>query len=253
MNFADLGRSAARTHAIRFHGHEPHSHPVPHLVYMVAGEGVLSVDAHRLTLRQGQAAWLPADIVHGLQLAAGGMAIGPMLAPSAVPPQARTHLLGPIPALSEFVTVLLCAAPETDEERAPFRAGLEELLRAITREYFPLVLPRHPVAHSIALEAARFDGTLDELAERQFASVRHVQRLFVEETGLTFARWRTRARLNLAIVSLRAGEGLPAAMAISGFATRHGLLKALNRECGLTPEQLLADPAAELSGLEQVA
>lgn len=253
MNFAELGRSAARTHAIRFMGHAPHSHPVPHLVYVVAGVGLLTVEGHTITLHQGQGAWLPADVEHGLTLPDGGMALGPMLAPSAVPPNGRTRVLGPVPALSEFITVLLCAAPETAEERAPFRAALEELLRATTREYFPLTVPEHPAAHAIALEAARFDGTLDELAERQFTSVRHVQRLFIEETGVTFAQWRTRARLNLAIVSLRAGEGVPAAMQISGFATRHGLLKALSRECGISLDRLMADPAAEFAQLEHAA
>jgi AraC-like DNA-binding protein len=253
MNFAELGRSAARTHAIRFMGHEAHSHPVPHLVYVVAGVGKLTVDGRQITLQQGQAAWLPAELEHALSLPEGGMALGPLLSPSAVPPHGRTRILGPVPALSEFITVLLCAAPETDEERAPFRAALEELLRATTREHFPLRFPEHPVAHAIALEAARFDGTLDELAERQFTSVRHVQRLFVDETGLTFARWRTRARLNLAIVSLRAGDGVAAAMRISGFATRHGLLKALSRECGLSLERLTANPAAEFAGIEHAA
>lgn len=253
MNFAELGRSVARTHAIRFFGHEAHSHPVPHLVYIVAGTGTLSVEGHSITLRQGQAAWLPADVEHALTLPDGGMALGPMLAPSAVPPNGRTRVLGPLPALSELITVLLCVAPETEEERHPFRDAFEQLLRATTEEYFPLRFPEHPVAHAIALEAARFDGTLDELAERQFTSVRHVQRLFREETGVTFARWRTRARLNLAIVSLRAGEGLGAAMSNSGFSTRHGLLKALSRECGLSLEALMHDPAAAFARAERAA
>lgn len=244
MNFAELGRSVASTHAIRFHGHEPHRHEWPHLVYLVSGTGTLTLDGQTLTLRGGQAAWLPANVLHGLTLAEDGMALGPMLNPEAVPPGGRTRVLGPLPALTELITVMLCAAPETQSERNSFRLAIEELLRATTEEYFPLPLPQHPTANAIALEAARFDGTLDELAERQFTSVRHVQRLFREETGLTFATWRTRARLNLAIVSLRAGDGLQVAMQGSGFATRHGLLKALSRECAIPIDTLMADPAA---------
>jgi len=243
VNFAELGRAVARTHAIRFTGHPPHSHPDPHLVYVVAGTGVLEVGDRTITLRRGQAAWLPAGAEHALSLPDGAMALGPMLCASAVPPRGRVHVLGPVPALTELITVLLCAAPETDEERLPFRAALEDLLRSVTREYFPLTLPEHPVAHAVALEAARFGGTLGELAGLHFTSVRHVQRLFVEETGLTFARWRTRARLNLAIVGLRAGEGVTAAMQASGFSTRHGLLKALSRECGIPWQTLVEDPA----------
>jgi AraC-like DNA-binding protein len=253
VDFAVLGRTTARTNAIRFRGHEPHRHPVPHLVYVVAGTGLLTVEGRTLELCQGQGAWLPADVEHGLVLRDGGMAIGPTLGPDAVPPAGRPRVVGPVPALSSLVTVLLCAAPEDDDERVPLRTALEDVLRAATREHFPLTVPEHPVASAIARAAARFDGTLDQLAERHFISVRQVQRLFVDETGLTFARWRTRARLNLAIESLRAGEGMRTAMQVSGFATRHGLLKALGRECGVPPEVLLAAPDGGLLHLGPLA
>jgi AraC-like DNA-binding protein len=253
VDLAVLGRRTARTNAIRFLGHGPHSHPVPHLVHVVAGTWLLTVDGRTVALVQGQAAWLAAGVEHSMVLRDGGMAIGPLLAPSAVPPGGRMRVLGPAPALTAIVTVVLCAAPELEEERAPLRAALEQVLRDITREHFPLTLPEHPVVHAIALQAARFEGTLEELAERHFMSVRHVQRLFVEETGLTFARWRTRARLNLAIVSLRAGEGMRAAMQLSGFSTRHGLLKALSRECGTPLTELLGDPVAGVGRLVRTA
>lgn len=228
--------------AVRFHGHEAHTHEEPHLVFVVSGTGTLTVDDRSIVLRAHQGAWLAPGVEHALRLSDDGMALGPMLNATAVPPDGRTLVLGPVRALSDLIMVLLCAAPETPEEREPFRRALEDVLRSTTREHFPLTLPEHPVAHAIALEAARFDGTLGELAERHYTSVRHVQRIFLDETGLTFARWRTRARLNIAIVSLRAGEGLREAMLESGFATRHGLLKAISRECGISLERLVATP-----------
>ena len=247
MQFTELGRTAARAHSIRFAGHASHSHQVPHLVYVVSGTGALTVEGRPLRLGRGQGAWLPARVVHGMTLSPGGMAVGPMLSADATPPGGVTRVLGPLPALSDLMTVILCAAPETPAERAPFRAALEDLLRSTVREWFPLTAPRHPAARAIAEVAARSVATLDELAEEQYTSVRQVQRLFLEETGLTFARWRTRARLNRAIVCLRGGEGLASALAASGFTTRYGLLKALSRECGIPLERLLADPAAEFA------
>lgn len=251
--FAELGRATARAHSIRFAGHPPHTHRVPHLVYVVAGSGRLVVDGQARTLTRGQAAWLPAGAVHSLTLADGGMAIGPMLSAASGPPGGVVRVLGPLPALTELMTVVLCAAPQTPEERAPLRAALEELLRTTTREYFDLTVPRHPVARAIAQEAAGVADTLDELADRHFTSVRQVQRLFLDETGLTFAQWRTRARLNRAIVRLRAGDGLATALAASGFATRHGLLKALSRECHIPLPRLLADPAGAVAPETAVA
>ncbi|KZM33651.1 helix-turn-helix domain-containing protein [Oerskovia enterophila] len=253
MTFVELGRAVARTNALRFLGHPPHVHDEPHLVYVIAGRGTLAVEGHDILLQVGQSAWIPAGVEHGLTLAEDSMVIGPILSPDADPPGGRIRVLGASPALAELVMVVLCAAPETDEERLPFRAAFEDVLRSITQEYFPLTFPEHPAAHAIAVEAASFDGTLEALAERQFLSVRHVQRLFVEETGLTFARWRTKARLNRSIVSLRNGESVHQAVHAAGFTTRHGLLKALSRECGIPLERLMTDPHGELAVREPAA
>lgn len=250
MTYADLARVVSPANSVRFLGHPPHTHDVPHLVYVVTGTGTLTAEGHAITLHTGQSAWLPADVEHGLTLTEGSMAIGPMLSPGATPPDGTVHVLTANPALSDLMMVVLCAAPETEDERLPLQSALEEVLASITQEHFPLTFPRHPAAHAIAVEAAQFEGTLEALAQQQFLSVRHVQRLFVEETGLSFATWRTRARLNRAIVSLRAGEGVPSAMHAAGFATRHGLLKALSRECAIPLERLLADAAAEFSPRE---
>lgn len=253
MTLVELGRSIARTNAVRFVGHPPHTHDVPHLVYMVTGTGVLTVEGRAIHLGVGQSAWLPADVEHSLVLAASGMALGPFLDPSAVPPGGLTRVLGADPTLAELVMVVLCTGAEDDAERDPLRAAFEEVLRSITQEHFPLVLPQHPGAHSVALEAAGTDETLDELAARHYLSARHAQRLFLEETGLTFSTWRTRARLNRAVVSLRAGEGLRTVMHTAGFTTRHGLLKALSRECDLPLEALRADPQRAVSRLIPLA
>lgn len=253
MNFAELGRVVARTNAVRFHGHDMHSHDEPHLVYMVSGTGRLSIEGRTVLLRAHHSAWIPAREPHALALSGDGMAIGPILNDTAVPPDGRTRILGEIRALSDFVTVLLCAAPETDEEREPFRRALEDLLHSLTREHFPLRYPRHPIAYAVATDAAVFDGTLSELAERHYTSVRHLQRLFLDETGMTFARWRTRSRLNAAIANLRAGGTIRTAMHESGFQTRQGLLKAMSRECGVPLAELIAHQDGPLALLDTAA
>lgn len=253
MNLEHLGLTVPEAYLPRFEGHEPHQHDVPHLVYIVSGVGRLTLDDATVVLHERQAAWLAAGVRHGLKLSADGIALGPMLAPDCAPPGGAIRVLGPVQTLTRLMTVLMCAPPTSDEERAPLSAALGSVLRSTMREHFNLTLPGHPVAQAVALDCARHQGTLAELAERHFTSVRHVQRLFIEETGLSFARWRTRARLNLAIMSLRAGEGMRTAMHASGFATRHGLLKAVSRECGIPLEALLADPGAAMSLLDTAA
>lgn len=230
---------------IRFLGHQTHEHDVPHLIHVVAGTAELVVADEPITLRARHNLWLAPQVPHSMRLGEGGMALGPMLSPGTTPPQ-RVHRLGVVPELTRVMMTVLGAAPATAEQVRPFRDALDAVLGGLSRPHFPVVLPLHPVARAIARETTRSDATLEELARRHHTSVRHVQRLFVEQTGLVYTRWRTRARLNTAIERLKAGHGLLEAARASGYSTRSGLLRALSRESGL-PESLLSqDPLAAL-------
>lgn len=245
MDFTALGRSAHLTNSPRFLGHEASSHPEPQLIYVVNGVVNLVVDGMPIILRAHHAAWLPPYALHSRTMSDDAMTIGPLLEDNAIPPGGRVRVFSPVRSLTNLVTVILCAAPQNEAERVPFRKALGELLHDLTREQFPLVYPEHPVAYAVAVDAAAFDGTLADLAVRHFASVRHLQRLFLEETGLPFARWRTRARLNVALANLRAGASMREALGESGFATRDGLLKAVLRECGAPLDDVLSRFAEE--------
>ncbi|MGW9557803.1 helix-turn-helix domain-containing protein [Nocardiopsis sp. NPDC055551] len=230
---------------IRFLGHDTHEHEVPHLIHVVAGAAELVVAGESITLRARHNLWLAPHVPHSMRLEEGGMALGPLLSPGTSPPQ-RVHRLGVVPELTRVIMTVLGAAPATADQVRPFRDALDAVLGGLSRPRFPVTLPEHPVARAIARETARSEATLEELARRHHTSVRHVQRLFVEQTGLVYTRWRTRARLNTAIERLRAGHGLPEAARVSGYSTRSGLLRALSRESGL-PESLLSeDPLAAL-------
>ena len=245
MTPAALG-AVVPENSIRFLGHDTHVHDEPHLVHVVTGTGELVADGHAMTLRTHESVWLAPHVPHALRLPGDSMALGPLLSPGVEPPS-RVHRLGVVPAVTSLLTATMCAAPTTPEQVAPFRAALEAVLRGVARDYFPLTMPAHPVARAVAADARRGSGTLDELADRRRASARHVQRLFVEETGLAFGRWRTRAHLNVAIARLRGGSHLDAAAHAAGYASRAGLLRALSRETGLPVADLAHDPVAALA------
>jgi AraC-like DNA-binding protein len=232
-------------HSIRFLGHDTHEHDVPHLIHIVIGTAELVVDGAPMRMRARENLWLAAGVPHSVRLSDEGVALGPLLSPGTAPPE-RVRRLGIVPALTEVLTTVLVAAPSTPEQIQPFREALDDVLRGIDGRYFPLVLPQHPVARAIAKEALS-PLTLGELAEARRTSVRHVQRLFLDETGLPFTRWRTRARLNLAIGRVRGGGSLTAAARASGYATRGGLVKAIGRETGLSAEALTRDPLGALA------
>ncbi len=245
MTPAALG-AVVPENSIRFLGHDTHTHDEPHLVHVVAGTAELVVEGVPMTLRTHENLWLAPHVPHSMRLPGDSMALGPVLSRDVEPP-GRVHRLGVVPAITSVLTAVMCASPATAEQVAPFRAALEDVLRGVAGDYFPLTLPAHPVARAVADDARRGVATLDELAVRRRASARHVQRLFVEETGLAFGRWRTRAHLNVAIARLRGGSHLDAAARAAGYASRGGLLRALSRETGVPVADLSRDPVAALA------
>lgn len=237
--------SVVPENSVRFLGHDTHEHGAPHLIHIVIGTAHLVVDGEPLRMRARENLWLAPHVPHSVRLSDDGVALGPLLSPGTAPPE-RVRRLGIVPALTDLMTTVLVAAPATAEQVQPFREALDDVLRGIDHRYFPLVPPSHPVARAIAREALS-PLTLGELAEARRTSVRHVQRLFKDETGLPFTRWRNRARLNSAIARLRGGSSLAAAARASGYATRGGLVKAIGRETGLSPERLTRDPLNALA------
>lgn len=224
--------------AYRFLGHPRHSHAAPHLVYVVTGSAILDIDGEQVSLGPQEAVWLAPNVPHAARYSPGSLVLGPLLSASTIPPE-PVHRLGSIPALTAVMTALVGVAPSTVEQVAVFRSAIDDILGRVAGPHFALPTPRHPVAAAIAAEAPISAESLDRLAARHGTSVRHVQRLFVAETGIPFRQWRVRARLNIAIDRLRAGASVRRAALAAGYETPSGLKKALHREAGLDVAEVL--------------
>ncbi|MGH1557880.1 helix-turn-helix domain-containing protein [Caulobacter segnis] len=77
--------------------------------------------------------------------------------------------------------------------------------------------------------------SLAELATRVDLSTARLRALAQAELGAPLAHWRLWARLETALLRLRAGEGLAIAAAEAGFADQSHLNRAMNRFFGITP------------------
>ncbi|WP_420111904.1 helix-turn-helix domain-containing protein [Pseudactinotalea sp.] len=214
---------------VQFRSHAPHQHAEPHLIYLISGAGSVRLAAGEHPLAPGTGLWLDAGVEHELRLEGPGVVLGPLLSPSARPPRGRERRVQS-PELHELMTILLARWATPGFDRLLFRDSMERVLAEIGTDWFDLVLPRHAAAREIALAAPTSTATLADLAAEQFLSTRQVQRIFLEQTGLPFATWRSRARLNRAIAALRRGEGMRAAVTDSGFGSRRTLRRALARE-----------------------
>lgn len=223
--------------SIRFLGHDTHAHDEPHLVYVGAGSARLDIDGEQVLLGTHESVWLAPNVPHSARYSPGSLVLGPLLSASTVPPE-PVHRLGAVPALTAVMTAILGAAPTTVDEVQVFRSALDDVLTHLVRPFFSLPAPIHPVAASVARELPFSTESLDAIAARHRVSGRHLQRLFVTETGIAFRQWRVRARLNIAIGRLREGASVSQAAHAAGYETGSGLRKALLREAGVDVDEL---------------
>ncbi|MGW8631483.1 helix-turn-helix domain-containing protein [Streptomyces sp. NPDC055793] len=247
MPVTSLGTVVAEN-AIRFLGHDTHQHDEPQLIHVVTGSALLLADGEQWRLGRQESVWLAPRVPHALRIEPGGLALGPTLTPDDLP-RLRVQPLGVVPAITEVMTTVLGAAPGSAAEVRPFRLALGRVLRSISRQYFPVVLPTHPAVRALAREALRdHSATLELLAAQHRMSPRQVQRVCLDETGLPFTRWRNRARMNAAVEHILGGGELTAAARAAGYATRAGLLRALSRESGIPVGVLTANAVGALGG-----
>ncbi|WP_051297545.1 helix-turn-helix domain-containing protein [Brevibacterium album] len=243
MGFRREFATAVPETTMRFTGHPMHAHAQPHVVHMVMGRGVLTVEGEAIVLEPRTSVWLAAGVPHAVRLEEHSIVLGPLLA-AGVEPGRRIERLGVVPAITDLMLARMAAEPRTEEQHAVFTGALEELLLRLGSEAFAAPLPVHPLVARIAEVSVGSPATLAALCARVGMSERQVQRIFAEETGMSFSRWRTRRRLNEAVRCLRGGSSGMSAARTAGFATRAGLLRALSRESGVPIEVLREDPLA---------
>ncbi len=101
-----------------------------------------------------------------------------------------------------------------------------------------LVLPHDRRARQIAqklLTAPECGLTRSNLAEQAGLSVRTLSRLFVQQTGLTFSRWRQKAKVIMALEYLLRGESVSQVAELCGYENVSSFIAVFSRFLGTTP------------------
>jgi AraC-like DNA-binding protein len=66
-----------------------------------------------------------------------------------------------------------------------------------------------------------------------------MQRLFTEETGMAFSKWRQRLCLITAMQRLAAGQSVTSAALDAGYSTTSAFISMFRKELGTTPGRYL--------------
>lgn len=223
----------------------PHSHPQHQLAWTRGGVLGVAVDDSYWVLPPTRALWLPAGVVHSTGATRDAVLCGLYLEPDrcaldwAEPTAVRVDGL-----LANLITHL-ARTDLADDVRLRAEAVVLDLLHPLPAT--PIDVPR-PVDDRVravadVLHADPADPrSLEAHARAAGVSRRTMTRLFVNDTGMSFDRWRTHLRLRTALPLLAENRPVSQVARVVGYATPSAFLAAFRRTTGTTPRRYLHDP-----------
>lgn len=218
-----------------------HDHPWGQLVYACSGVmRVITQDSAWLAPHT-RAIWLPARVSHRIVMKGETAMRTLYIAPErAVGLPDRVAVLEVTPLLSELIVHILGVGmlDPTRPDHDRLAGLLIDLLLQARPQDLVLPLPRDARAQALAERLHANPGGADSfftLAKTVGASLRTLQRLFPEETGLTLEAWRQKARLIAAAGQLSAGASVTTAALDCGYDSPSAFITAFKRQFGVTP------------------
>ncbi|GAA2445627.1 helix-turn-helix transcriptional regulator [Actinomadura vinacea] len=219
-----------------------HSHTHHQLAWTRRGVLSIAVDDTYWILPPTRALWLPAGVVHRTGATRDAVMRSLYLEP------ARCGLDWPEPTavgvdgLLAHMIAYLSREDLADDVRLRGEAVVLDLLRPVPT--LPIDVP-NPIDERVravadALLADPADSrSLDAHARAIGVSRRTLTRLFVQDTGMSFDRWRTHMRLRAALPLLAEGRSVSQAAHAVGYATPSAFLAAFRRVVGTSPKRYL--------------
>jgi len=218
-----------------------HFHDWDQLVYASTGvmtvrtsEGAWVVPAHR-------AVWIPAGVPHTITMS-GNVAMRTLyLRPTlARAPSRGCCVVNVSPLLKELI-LHACTFPALKKKIRSQRHLIDVIVDQLAAiQMVPLQLPKpsDPRARRIA-EALLADPadrrSLEVICKAAGAGKRTVERLFQENVGMSFGKWRQQLRLLTAMQLLADGRKVTHAALEAGYSTPSGFISMFRKALGTTP------------------
>lgn len=219
-----------------------HFHDRDQLVY--ASRGVMTVETTvgSWVVPPHRAVWIPRRMAHTIAMS-GNVAMRTLYLKPRLAALPRECCVVHVPPLLRELILHACACGFLGR-RAPRQRHLVEVivdqLREIKVTPLQLPFPSDPRAVRLA-EALLADPSenrrVDQLCRRCGASRRTIERLFVEETGMTVGKWRQQMRLMQALRLLGEGAKVTHAALETGYSTPSAFVAAFRKALGTTPSR----------------
>jgi len=228
-----------------YEGEKWHYHEVGHLLYAISGTMRVSTRDSIVLIPPTMAAWLPPGMHHQLEpLTVTELRII-FVRPDALPiDDGRGRLLAVSPLLRELI--LSFVSPSMSHISKRRRTALNEIFSTELAESteIPLSLPMpsdkriQPMADEALVNLGEITS-VSTWAEKIPASLKTVERLFLEETGLLPSQWLRQARLIKAVSELSQGRSVSSVALDLGYATPSSFTYMFRQALGVPPSKFL--------------
>lgn len=231
--------AAYRESVLPDHLFESHSHAADQLAWIPGGAEVRVAES-RWQVRGDQFVWIPALADHEIQMTGAEETFSLYIDPRLRLRQERWDrpLVLPVDPVAGAIVLSLCTTRAAEGRLQASLNLLTEILMNTVESYDMLTLPTDTRARAVAEAVLKGPGETHSLAswaENLNVSTKTLLRAFRTDTGLTYAQWRTRARIYAAERLLAEGLSVQETSELSGYSTSTGFIKAFRSVFGATP------------------
>jgi AraC-like DNA-binding protein len=239
------------------HSIRRHRHAAGQVIFAASGVMTVTTTAGRWVVPSERAVWVPPHVPHAIRMTgavrmrtlyldAKGIA-----ATRGLPSTCAVIQVSPL--LHELIVAVVgFRQPYPPQGReARLVAVLQDELASAQAAPLHLPMPRDPrllvITECLAADPSD-KRPLGAWARPAGASARTLARLFVRETGLSFAHWRQQARLLHALERLAAGESVTGVALDLGYEGPSAFIAMFRSRLGATPGRYFADGAPSIAG-----
>lgn len=220
----------------------PHVHVDHQLVWASSGVLHVTTDGGSWVLPPTRAVWVPAGVPH-VTGASTPATMHSLYLPQDCPVRFMEPTAIAVDDLLAALIVHLAQRDLADAARARAEAVVYDLITPARAGVVHVPMPRDPRALTLAETLVADPADARDLAawgRHVGASARTLARVFVAETGMSFARWRTHVRLRAALVHLADGVPVTAVARRVGYQTPSAFVAVFRRTLGVTPSSYLS-------------